>query len=195
MKMTKDQRPMSKEAPRTKELLVACPLCHQGGFTARGLRSHWCDKNGKKPLAKEAVQAVVDAAKGSVDGVDGVDKVDAAEAKRELCSECQTDRATTWAFDWMRSDALGNRPMCGLCKEAVKIVNTSVDDAKHAIRTTGAAGLRRALELELKRVNRRASIIRMVERQLARILERQHGVPSHYKRRYFAQQMRKGEGV
>jgi hypothetical protein len=25
-----------------KELLLACPLCHQPNFTTRGLRQHWC---------------------------------------------------------------------------------------------------------------------------------------------------------
>ena len=25
-----------------KELLLTCPLCGRRGFTARGLRAHWC---------------------------------------------------------------------------------------------------------------------------------------------------------
>lgn len=60
---SKFQAPKNIQAPSSKELLVVCPLCRQAGFTPRGLRSHWCEKNGKKPLTKEAVQAVVDAAK------------------------------------------------------------------------------------------------------------------------------------
>ena len=30
------------------EILLTCPVCHNRGFTARGLRAHWC--RSKAPL-------------------------------------------------------------------------------------------------------------------------------------------------
>jgi hypothetical protein len=42
-----------------KEVLVTCPMCGQAGFTTRGLRSHWCDRNGKKALPEDLVRVTV----------------------------------------------------------------------------------------------------------------------------------------
>lgn len=120
----------------------------------------------------------------------------------KLCSECKRDPATTWAFEWMKPESFGNRPLCESCKAACHIVNTSVDDAKQSVKTTDVAGLKRALELELKR-SRRASIIRMVERQLA-LIERQRreldqrvnarAADAASRRRHFAGQMALARG-
>lgn len=54
-----------------REILVTCPLCKRAGFTARGLRAHWCPAKPAQPgyakhsapLTREEWRAAVDAAK------------------------------------------------------------------------------------------------------------------------------------
>lgn len=45
------------------EILVACPWCHQTGFTARGLRGHVCAARGCTQIEKQDWWVAVDAAR------------------------------------------------------------------------------------------------------------------------------------
>lgn len=55
----------------SKEISVTCPFCKRGGFTARGLRAHWCPakrplpgyKRHSAPLTKIEWQAAVEKAR------------------------------------------------------------------------------------------------------------------------------------
>ena len=45
------------------EILVACPWCHQRGFTVRGLRAHVCPAHGCTQISKQDWWAAVDKAR------------------------------------------------------------------------------------------------------------------------------------
>jgi hypothetical protein len=48
---------------KTTEIIVTCPHCQQAGFTARGLRNHWCQKLGKNQIHKQDWWIAVDKAR------------------------------------------------------------------------------------------------------------------------------------